>query len=130
MTNKNLKDMSTTSPNQQIKKPGYRPKGGSIDPKGSWNYQNQAYTSNMAFNVAYNTFNSQKNSFMQIYTNKKQRQEIYQKHLFDKFVSTAKGKDRKSMMSTMQPPDKNGLYNKNRKKGTTDIGSVGSAKIG
>jgi len=34
-----------------------RQKTNSIDPKNSWNYQNTAYTSNMAFNVAYNTFN-------------------------------------------------------------------------
>ena len=77
-SNKNKKDeRGSTSPAVQMRKQNYRPKGGSIDPKGSWNFQNQAYTSNMAFNVAYNTFNSQKNSFMQIYTNKKQRQEIY-----------------------------------------------------
>lgn len=47
---------SAHSPAQQ-RRLSTRQKTGSIDPKNSWNYQNTAYTSNMAFNVAYNTFN-------------------------------------------------------------------------
>ena len=96
-----------------------RQKTGSLDPKQSWNYQNQAYTQNMAFNVAYNSFGSNKNSFMTIYTNKKQRQEIYEKHLFDKF--SGRSHDKKLLLNNFKTVDTS-KYNRNRNKPALDCG--------
>jgi len=74
----------------------------------------------MAFNVAYNTVKANKskgsslNSFLNVYTNKKTRQQIYQKQMFDKYVNRSNYKV--STMHNITPAQTKIKYNKNRVK--------------